>query len=65
MRLLTAREVGISVKEEIEFQWEVKERCSEVRQGSKDDTVELNINFKTIFINHFKDLQQANELSPE
>jgi hypothetical protein len=36
-----------------------------VRTGSKDDTVELNINFKTIVYNHFKELLLANELSPE
>jgi hypothetical protein len=42
----------------------VRERCSAIRQGSKDDTVELNINFKTIFSNHFRSLLQANELTP-
>ena len=35
-----------------------------VHQGSKDDTVELNINFKTIIFNYFKELLLANELSP-
>lgn len=36
-----------------------------MRQGSKDDTVELNINFKTILINYFKELLLVNELSSE
>lgn len=33
-------------------------------QGSKDDTMELNINFKTLLVNYFKELIFANELSP-
>lgn len=41
----------------------VKNRNEVVRQGSKDDTVELNINFKTILCNHFKELLRANELT--
>ena len=36
-----------------------------MRQGSKDDTVELNINFKTILVNYFKELLLVNELSDE
>ena len=35
------------------------------RQGTKDDTVKLNINFKTIFMNYFKELVMANELTLE
>jgi hypothetical protein len=33
-------------------------------QGSKDDTMELNINFKTLLVNYFKELILANELNP-
>lgn len=29
-------------------------------QGTKDDTVELNINFKTMLVNFFKELTLAN-----
>jgi hypothetical protein len=36
-----------------------------VRQGSKDDTVELNINFKTILAAHLRTRLLARELSPE
>lgn len=43
---------------------EVRARHDCIHQGSKDDTVELNINFKTIIFNYFKELLLANELSP-
>ena len=33
-----------------------------IYQGTKDDTVELNTNFKTILVNYFKELILANEL---
>lgn len=48
----------------IDFSLEVRARHDCVLQGSKDDTVELNINFKTIIFNYFKELLLANELSP-
>lgn len=38
-------------------------RYKAVFQGSKDDTVELNINFKTLLVNYFKELTLANELN--
>lgn len=32
----------------------MKEKYVKVLQGTKDDTVELNINFKTLLVNHLK-----------
>lgn len=39
-------------------------RYKQAFQGSKDDTMELNINFKTLLVNYLKDLSIANELTP-
>lgn len=44
---------------------QVEKRYELIRQGSKDDTVELNINFKTIIYKFLKELMLANELEPE
>lgn len=40
------------------------DKYREVWRGSKDDTVELNINFKTLLVHFFKELRMLNELSP-
>lgn len=48
----------------VDFSLEVRARHDCIHQGSKDDTVELNINFKTIIFNYFKELLLANELNP-
>ncbi len=34
-----------------------------ILKGSKDDTVELNINFKTLIVHYFKELKMINELN--
>jgi hypothetical protein len=34
-----------------------------VLRGGKDDTVELNINFKTLLVHYFRELRLLNELS--
>lgn len=38
-------------------------RYKKVYQGTKDDTMELNINFKTLLLNYLKSLALANELN--
>lgn len=40
------------------------DKYKEVWRGSKDDTVELNINFKTLLVHYFKELRMLNELNP-
>ena len=45
------------------FQQKFIDRHREVLRGSKDDTVELNINFKTLLVHYFKELRMLNELN--
>jgi len=47
------------------FHQETIGKYKEAYQGKKDDTVELNINFKTILANYFKEMIQANELNQQ
>jgi hypothetical protein len=45
------------------FQQKYIERYRESFRGSKDDTVELNINFKTLLVHYFRELKMLNELN--
>lgn len=50
-------------EEEIIFEAEVISLHKRVLQGYKDDTMELNINFKTLLGNYFKERVLLNELN--
>ena len=51
------------IPNEIIFEDSVIHKYEKVYQGTKDDTVELNINFKTMLVNYFKELMFAKELN--
>ena len=53
----------LEIRDEITFDDFFLMKYKACYQGSKDDTVELNTNFKTIFGNFFKELVLAKELS--
>lgn len=50
---------------QIDYDMDIQAKNGRVRIGGKDDTSLLNINFKTILFNYFKELLKANELSEE
>ena len=39
---------------DVEYPSEIKDKGLQVRRGTKDDTMLLNTNFKTILVSYFK-----------
>lgn len=50
-------------KSVVTFSEKVIDRYRLVFKGSKDDTMELNINFKTLLVHYFRELRMLNELN--
>lgn len=47
---------------QLSYRWELEERVLQVQRGGKDDTALLNINFKTIILQFFREKQFLREL---
>ena len=50
---------------DILFEARFAEKYLHTFHGSKDDTMELNINFKTLLMGHFRELAYLKELTAE
>ena len=51
-------------KNKIEVNQKTQELIKDVSRGSKDDTVLLNINFKTMLVSYFRQKIYLKELTP-